>query len=65
MKHFFKRGSVEIVAIVLMVVILGGLALAVSASLSNQTTKSARTGLQANTTQLEETYNQIKSQLNN
>jgi len=46
-----------------MVVVLGGVALAVSASLSNQTTKSAKTGLQANTTQLEETYNNIKSQL--
>lgn len=63
MKKFFKRGSAEIVSIVLMVVVLGGVALAVSASLSNQTTKSAKTGLQANTTQLEETYNNIKSQL--
>lgn len=63
MKRFFKRGSAEIVSVVLMVVVLGGVALAVSASLSNQTTKSAKTGLKANTTQLEETYNNIESQL--
>jgi len=63
MKRFFKRGSAEIVSVVLMVVVLGGVALAVSASLSNQTTKSAKTGLKANTTQLEKTYNNIESQL--
>jgi len=64
MKHFFKRGSAEIVSVVLMVVIFGGLALAVSASISNQTNKSAKAGLEANTTQLERTYNGIESQLN-
>lgn len=65
MKRFFKRGSAEIVSVVLLIVVLGGLALGVSATLSKQTTENAKSGVRANATQLENTYNDIKSQMTN
>lgn len=56
MKKFFKKGSAEIVSIVLGIVVIGGLALAVTGSLSKQTNKSMKAGLEQHTTQLETNY---------
>jgi predicted PurR-regulated permease PerM len=63
LKKFFKRGSAEIVSVVLLVVVIGGLALGVSATLSKQTQENAKEGVAANTQELVNTYNDIKSQI--
>ena len=55
-KLFTKKGSAEIVSIVLGIVVIGGLALAVTGSLSKQTNKSMEAGLKQHTTQLETNY---------
>lgn len=55
-KLFTKKGSAEIVSIVLGIVVIGGLALAVTGSLSKQTNKSMESGLKQHTTQLETNY---------
>lgn len=63
LRRFFRKGSAEIVAVVLLVVVLGGLALGVSGTLSNQTKLNASAGMKANKTKLEQVYNEIESQL--
>lgn len=63
LRRFFRKGSAEIVSVVLMVVVLGGLALGVSATLSKQTQENAKEGVAANTQELVNTYNDIKSQI--
>lgn len=63
LRRFFRKGSAEIVAVVLLVVVLGGLALGVSGTLSNQTKLNASAGMEANKTKLEQVYNGIESQL--
>lgn len=63
LRRFFRKGSAEIVAVVLLVVVLGGLALGVSGTLSNQTKLNAGAGMEANKTKLEQVYNEIESQL--
>lgn len=45
MKKFFKKGSAEIVSIVLGIVVIGGLALAVTGGLSTSTKASLQAGL--------------------
>lgn len=55
-KLFTKKGSAEIVSIVLGIVVIGGLALAVTGSLSKQTNKSMESGLRQHTTQLGTNY---------
>lgn len=55
-KLFTKKGSAEIVSIVLGVVVIGGLALAITGSLSKQTNKSMNSGLAQQTKQLETNY---------
>lgn len=55
-KLFTKKGSAEIVSIVLGIVVIGGLALAVTGSLSKQTNKSMESGLKQHTTQLGTNY---------
>lgn len=55
-KLFTKKGSAEIVSIVLGIVVIGGLALAVTGSLSKQTNKSMEAGLKQHTIQLGTNY---------
>ncbi|NLS86409.1 MAG: hypothetical protein GXZ14_12670 [Ruminococcaceae bacterium] len=55
-KLFTKKGSAEIVSIVLGIVVIGGLALAVTGSLSKQTNKSMENGLRQHTIQLGTNY---------
>lgn len=55
-KLFTKKGSAEIVSIVLGVVVIGGLALAITGSLSKQTNKSMESGLKQHTKQLGTNY---------
>lgn len=61
--RLFKRGSSEIVAIVLLIVVLGGLAIAVSGTVSKQTRENTNAGLNSTTQKFEETYNSISSQI--
>jgi cell division protein FtsB len=63
LKRHFKRGSAEIVSVVLLVVVLGGLAIGISGGLANSTKANAKAGNEANNTQLEQTYNNIKSEI--
>lgn len=62
-KKFFRKGSAEIVSVVLLIVVLGGLALGIGGTIANQTQKNAKSGAEANKAQLEKTYNDIKSQI--
>lgn len=63
LKRHFKRGSAEIVSVVLLIVVLGGLAIGISGGLANSTKANAKAGNEANKTQLEQTYNNIKSHI--
>jgi len=58
MKRFFRKGSAEMVSIILGIVVIGGLALAVTGSFSKQSKKSFDTGLDQTTVQLGENYNE-------
>ena len=58
MKKFFKKGSAEIVSIVLGIVVIGGLALAVTGTLSKQTNASMNQGMKTQTQQLVKNYNE-------
>lgn len=51
-----RKGSTEIVSIVLLVVVIGALALAVSGTFSNQTHLSLNEGMTQQTTQLGTNY---------
>ena len=64
LRRFFRKGSAEIVAVVLLVVVLGGLALGVSGTLSNQTKLNAGAGMEANKTKLEQVYKDIEKVYN-
>lgn len=55
-KLFTKKGSAEIVSIVLGIVVIGGLALAVSGTFSKQTKKSLDSGMKAQTAQMDSNY---------
>lgn len=57
-KRFFKKGSAEMVSIILGIVVIGGLALAVTGSFSKQSKKSFDTGLNQTTQQLGANYNE-------
>lgn len=56
MKKFFKKGSAEIVSIVLAIVVIGGLALAVTGGLSTSTKASLKAGLDKQNIDVAETY---------
>lgn len=58
MKRFFRKGSAEMVSIILGIVVVGGLALAVTGSFSKQGKKSFDSGLNQTTIQLGENYNE-------
>ncbi|QUH21983.1 hypothetical protein [Alkaliphilus sp. B6464] len=60
---FSRKGSSEIIAVVLLVVVIGGLSLAVSGSIANQTRQNTDAGLTHTTQKFEETYNNISSQI--
>ena len=64
LRRFFRKGSAEIVAVVLLVVILGGLALGISGTLSNQTKLNAGAGMEANKNKLEQIYKDIEEVYN-
>ena len=55
-KLFTKKGSAEIVSIVLGIVVIGGLALAVTGTVSKQTNTSLETGMSTQTKQLGKNY---------
>ena len=55
-KLFTKKGSAEIVSIVLAIVIIGGLALAVTGGLSTSTKESLAAGLNKQNVDVVETY---------
>lgn len=56
MKKFFKKGSAEIVSIVLGIVVIGGLALAVTGGLSTSTKASLKAGLDKQNEDVVTTY---------
>lgn len=56
MKKFFKKGSAEIVSIVLAIVVIGGLALAVTGGLSTSTKASLQAGLNKQNADVVTTY---------
>lgn len=60
LRKFFRKGSAEIVAVVLLVVVLGGLALGISGGLAKQTKANANAGNKANSEKLEQVYKDIK-----
>ena len=61
----FKKGSAEIVSVVLLIVVLGGLALGIGGGLARQTKANADAGNKANSEKLEEVYRDIESGLSN
>ena len=64
LRRFFRKGSAEIVAVVLLVVILGGLALGISGGLAKQTKANAGAGMEANKNKLEQVYKNIEEVYN-
>lgn len=64
LRRFFRKGSAEIVVVVLLVVILGGLALGISGSLAKQTKLNAGAGMEANKNKLEQVYKDIEEVYN-
>ena len=60
-KLFTKKGSAEIVSIVLAIVIIGGLALAVTGGLSTSTKASLRAGLEKQNEDVGTTYSNASS----
>ena len=56
MKRFFRKGSAEIVSIILGIVVIGGLALAVTGGFSQSSKRSFDSGLAKQTTDMRETY---------
>ena len=56
-KRISKRGSAEVVSIILGIVVIGGLALAVGSTVSKQSKSNIETGIAAQTTQMTTNYN--------
>lgn len=56
MKRFFRKGSAEMVSIILGIVVIGGLALAVTGGFSQSSKRSFDSGLTKQTTDMRETY---------
>lgn len=56
-----RKGSVEVVSVVLLVVILGGLVIAIAGSIAKQSQANSNTSLDKNTQYFQNVYNQIKS----
>ena len=64
MKKILKRkGSSEIVSVVLLVVVIGGLALAVTGTFSKQTNSTLNTGITQQTTQAGTNYKDAATQI--
>ena len=61
-KLFTKKGSAEMVSIILGIVVIGGLALAVTGTFSNQGNKSFKSGMDAQTKQMETNFNSASTQ---
>ena len=59
-----RKGSSEIISMVLLIVIIGGLATAVAGSISKQTKVNTDSGLTQTTTKFQDTYNDISSEIN-
>ena len=59
-KLFTKKGSAEIVSIVLAIVVIGGLALAVTGGLSTSTKSSLQAGLSKQNEDVGTTYGEAK-----
>lgn len=57
MKRFFKKGSAEMVSIILGIVVIGGLALAVTGGFSQSSKRSFDSGLAKQTADMRDTYN--------
>ena len=61
MKKFFKKGSAELVSLILAVVVFAGLALAVTGTVSKQSKKNIDSGMNQTTTQLGTNYNEAST----
>lgn len=61
MKSFFRKGSAEIVSIILGIVVIGGLALAVTGGFSQSSKRSFDSGLAKQTTDMRNTYDTSNS----
>lgn len=59
-----RKGSSEVVSIVLLIVIVGALALAVGGTFSKQTSSSLNAGMTQQTTQLGTNYSEAATQRN-
>lgn len=61
-KLFTKKGSAEMISIILGIVVIGGLALAVTGTFSKQGRKSFESGMDTQTTQLKSNFNDAATQ---
>lgn len=61
-KLFTKKGSAEMISIILGIVVIGGLALAVTGTFSKQGRKSFESGMDTQTTQLKLNFNDAATQ---
>lgn len=63
-KLFTKKGSAEMVSIILGIVVIGGLALAVTGTFSKQGRASFEKGIDTQTTQMKDNFNEASIQRN-
>lgn len=63
MRKFFRKGSAEMVSIILGIVVIGGLALAVTGGFSTSGKKSFDSGLAQQTQDMKDTYDTSNSVL--
>lgn len=61
MRKFFRKGSAEMVSIILGIVVIGGLALAVTGGFSTSSKKSFDSGLAKQTQDMKDTYDTSNS----
>lgn len=61
MKRFFRKGSAEMVSIILGIVVIGGLALAVTGGFSQSSKRSFDSGLAKQTADMRNTYDTSNS----
>lgn len=61
-KLFTKKGSAEMVSIILGIVVIGGLALAVTGTFSKQGRASFEKGMDTHTTQMTSNFNEAATQ---
>lgn len=65
LKRYFKKGGSEIVSVVILIVILGGLAIGIAGGLSDNTRRNVQSSMKENNENLQTVYDEIKSQLSN